>query len=129
MPPSAPAAERPTVRIATLPGVFRRRRDALLLAGLVRERGHARDAHFQGPPSFEHLLARAAVERRKDAERVAIDYAPRPAVVLKMLDRMSENEPKSALPAPPAPPPPNGAPNTDWPRSYFLRFSGSPRTS
>src|ERR687898_241522 len=49
---------------------------------------------------------------------------PRPAVVLKMLDRMSENEPKSAPPAPPAGPPPNGVPNTDWPRSYFLRFSG-----
>src|SRR5918994_7269855 len=49
---------------------------------------------------------------------------PRPAVVLKMFDRMSENEPKSAPPAPPAGPPPNGVPNTDWPRSYFLRFSG-----
>ena len=58
---------------------------------------------------------------------------PRPAVVLKMFDRMSENEPKSPAPAPapPAAPPPNGLapPNTDWPRSYFLRFSGSPRTS
>src|ERR687896_1900682 len=53
---------------------------------------------------------------------------PRPAVVLKMFDRMSENEPKSAPAAPPGDPPPNGVPNTDWPRSYFLRFSGSPRT-
>src|SRR5919197_2358869 len=54
---------------------------------------------------------------------------PRPAVVLKMFDRMSENEPKSPAPAPP--PPPKGLPpaNTDCPRSYFLRFSGSPRTS
>src|ERR687895_1827914 len=46
---------------------------------------------------------------------------PRPAVVLKMFDRMSENEPKSALPAPVPPPPPNGVPKT-VPRSYFLRF-------
>src|ERR671917_1648400 len=35
---------------------------------------------------------------------------PRPAVVLKMFDRMSENEPKSALPAPAPAPPPNGDP-------------------
>src|SRR5919197_5284970 len=32
----------------------------------------------------------------------------RPAVVLKIPDRMSENEPKSAPPAPPPAPPPNG---------------------
>src|ERR687898_881739 len=44
---------------------------------------------------------------------------PRPAVVLKMFERMSENDPKSPAPCPP-PPPPNGLPpaNTDWPRSY-----------
>src|SRR5829696_1950603 len=49
---------------------------------------------------------------------------PRPAVVLKMPERMSEKPPKSALVAPPpAPPPPNGlpAPQSEPPRSYFLR--------
>ena len=56
----------------------------------------------------------------------------RPPPVLKIPDRMSENEPKSAGVAPPPPaPPPNGLPpvNTEPPRSYFLRFSGSPRMS
>src|SRR5215213_4915278 len=53
----------------------------------------------------------------------------RPAVVLKIPDRMSENEPKSA-PAPAPPPPPKGLePANTPPRSYRLRFSGSPRTS
>ena len=55
---------------------------------------------------------------------------PRPPPWLKMPERMSENEPKSAPAAPPAAPPPNGpAPVNRPPRSYFLRFSGSERTS
>ncbi len=57
---------------------------------------------------------------------------PRPAVVLKMFERMSENDPKSPVVAPPPPaPPPKGLapPNTVCPRSYFLRLSGSPSTS
>src|SRR5215217_4557540 len=53
---------------------------------------------------------------------------PRPPVVLKIPERMSENEPKSAAVAPP---PPNGlAPEKIEPvRSYFLRFSGSDSVS
>ena len=56
---------------------------------------------------------------------------PRPPVVLKMPDRMSENEPKSADVAPPPAPPPNGLepPRIEPPRSYFLRLSGSPSVS
>src|SRR4051794_12336581 len=58
----------------------------------------------------------------------------RPPPELKIPDRMPENEPKSgAAVVPPAPPGPvpNGLPpgNTEPPRSYFLRLSGSPRTS
>src|SRR3954463_8116200 len=55
----------------------------------------------------------------------------RPELVLKIPDRMSENEPKSAAVAPPPVPPPNGPPpaKTEPPRSYFLRLSASPRTS
>src|ERR687894_3316997 len=65
---------------------------------------------------------------RSEAGRVRAP--PRPAVVLKMFDRMSENEPKSAPAPPPREPPPNGPPPANTPpRSYFLRFSGSPRTS
>jgi hypothetical protein len=45
----------------------------------------------------------------------------------KMFDRMSENDPKS--PAPPPEPPPPKVPVKTPPRSYFLRFSGSDRTS
>src|SRR3954453_16772090 len=53
-----------------------------------------------------------------------------PVACPKRSDRMSENPPMSAPPAPPAVPPPNGEPgNTDPPRSYFLRVSGSERTS
>ena len=51
---------------------------------------------------------------------------PRPPW-LKIPDRMSENEPKSAPAAPPAPPAP--ANGFIPPRSYFLRFSSSDRTS
>src|SRR3954452_144576 len=53
---------------------------------------------------------------------------PRPAVVEKMFERMSENDPKSPPPAPGKPPPagPPAPPNRPPPRSYVLRFSGSP---
>src|SRR3954454_16354425 len=56
---------------------------------------------------------------------------PRPAVVEKMFERMSEKDPKSWPAGPPAPPgaPVNPPPNRPPPRSYVLRFSGSPRTS
>src|SRR3954447_5644414 len=55
----------------------------------------------------------------------------RPPPVLKMPDRMSENEPKSVAPPPLDEPPPNGDPpvNAEPPRSYFLRLSGSPSVS
>ncbi len=57
----------------------------------------------------------------------------RPPPVLKMPDRMSENEPKSAAVAPPpaASRRRTGArpAKTEPPRSYFLRLSGSPRVS
>src|SRR3954451_13515796 len=68
---------------------------------------------------------------RSDAGLVRV----RPPPELKIPDRMSEKEPKSAAvappPAPPPGPPPKGLPpaNTEPPRSYFLRLSGSPRTS
>src|SRR5215213_211733 len=58
---------------------------------------------------------------------------PRPAVVLKIPERMSEKPPKSAAVAPPPPPgpPPNGLapPKIEPPRSYFLRLSGSDSVS
>src|SRR5215210_4786957 len=57
---------------------------------------------------------------------------PRPAVVLKIPERMSEKPPKSAAVAPPPPAvPPNGfAPLKIEPaRSYFLRLSGSDSVS
>src|SRR3954471_9754745 len=63
------------------------------------------------------------VSRSRPASVAGLVRVPRPPRVLKMPDRMSENEPKSvAVPPPPAPPPPNGLPpaNTE-PRSYFLR--------
>ena len=65
---------------------------------------------------------------RSAAGRVRV---PRPPPWLKMPERMSEKQPKSAPAAPPAaPPPPNGpVPANRPPRSYFLRFSGSERTS
>ena len=53
----------------------------------------------------------------------------RPPPWLKIPERMSENEPKSAPAAPPAAPPAPPANGFIPPRSYFLRFSGSERTS
>ncbi len=41
---TAPLRPRATVRVATLPGVFRPRSDALLLVAAMRERGLARGA-------------------------------------------------------------------------------------
>ena len=58
--------------------------------------------------------------------------APRPPVVLKMPERMSEKPPKSPAVAPAPPPPlPNGLapPRIEPLRSYFLRFSGSDSVS
>src|SRR4051794_11553365 len=53
----------------------------------------------------------------------------RPVACPNRSDRMSENPPGSA-PACPPPGPPKGEPvNTEPPRSYFLRLSGSERTS
>ena len=68
----------------------------------------------------------AALLGRRPGARAA--RAPPPE--LKMFDRMSEKEPKSrpgaGIAAAAERPPPA---NTEPPRSYFLRFSGSPRTS
>jgi hypothetical protein len=73
------------------------------------------------------------VSRSRPRSAAGLVRAPRPPVVLKIPDRMSENPPKSAAVAPPpAPPaPPNGLapPKIEPPRSYFLRFSGSPSVS
>src|SRR3954471_10087719 len=74
------------------------------------------------------------VSRSLPASVAGLVRARPPPPELKIPDRMSENDPKSvAVAPPPAPPPPvgNGLPpaNTDPPRSYFLRFSGSPTTS
>ena len=78
--------------------------------------------------SNDRLTVVSRSRPRSAAGRVRV---PRPPPVLKMPERMSEKLPKSPPAAPPAAPPaPNGpAPVNSPPRSYFLRFSGSPRTS
>src|SRR3954454_20055258 len=74
------------------------------------------------------------VSRSRPCSAAGRVRAPRPPVVLKMPERMSEKLPKSAAvapPPPPAAPPPNGLapPKMEPPRSYFLRLSGSDKVS
>jgi release factor glutamine methyltransferase len=83
MPSSAPTAERPTVKIATLPGVFRPHSDALLLAGLVRERGYARDAAVLDLFTGSGVLAIAAADSGA-REVTAVDLSRRAVATARM---------------------------------------------
>src|SRR3954454_9136180 len=82
-------------------------------------------------PSIAWSNDSVTVVSRSRPRSVAGFVRVRPPPVLNRPDRMSENEPKSVAVAPP-PVPPKGfgpPPNTDPPRSYFLRLSSSLRTS
>lgn len=73
---TAPLLPRATVRVATLPGVFRPRSDALLLAAVMRERGLARDARVLDLFTGSGVLAVAAA--LEGARRVtAVDLSRR----------------------------------------------------
>src|SRR3954452_23206733 len=105
-------------------------------APVPRQVGHAAcvatDTGTCAPCTACSKESETVVSRSRPCSAAGRVRAPRPPVVLKIPDRMSEKPPKSAAVAPPAaPPPPNGlaAPKREPPRSYFLRLSGSDKVS
>lgn len=75
--------QRATVRVATLPGVFRPHNDALLLAAVMRERGLARDADVLDLFTGSGVLAVAAA--LEGARRVtAVDISRRAVLTARL---------------------------------------------